>query len=60
MKAVVAAFNQVKALVGAFSEITNLRMEALVEIVRWSTGSSPQSAAGTELGLLSMPVVSRI
>ena len=34
MKAVVAAFNQEKALVGAFSVITNLRMElfeALVE-----------------------------
>ena len=27
MKAVVAAFNQEKALVGAFSELTNLRME---------------------------------
>ena len=37
MKAVVAAFNQEKALVGAFSVITNLRMElfeALVEISR--------------------------
>ena len=36
MKAVVAAFNQEKALVGAFSVITNLRMElfeALVEVV---------------------------
>ena len=35
MKAVVAAFNQEKALVGAFSVLTNLRMElfqALVEI----------------------------
>ena len=35
VKAVVAAFNQEKALVGAFSVITNLRMElfeALVEI----------------------------
>ena len=35
MKAVVAAFNQEKALVGAFSVITNLRMElfeALVEL----------------------------
>ena len=35
MKAVVAAFNQEKALVGAFSVITNLRMElfgALVNI----------------------------
>ena len=27
MKAVVAAFNQEKALIGAFSVITNLRME---------------------------------
>ena len=36
MKAVVAAFNQEKALVGAFSVITNLRMdlfEALILIV---------------------------
>ena len=35
MKAVVAAFNQEKALVGAFSVITNLRMElfqALLEM----------------------------
>ena len=35
MKVVVAAFNQEKALVGAFSVITNLRMdlfEALVEM----------------------------
>ena len=30
MKAVVAAFNQEKALVGAFSVITNLRMQLLV------------------------------
>ena len=37
MKAVVAAFNQEKALVGAFSVITNLRMElfeALLHTVR--------------------------
>ena len=36
MKAVVATFNQEKALVGAFSVITNLRMdlfEALVDTV---------------------------
>ena len=32
MKAVVAAFNQEKALVGAFSVITNLRMELLVTV----------------------------
>ena len=49
MKAVVAAFNQEKALVGAFSVITNLRMElfealtlnisvggVLVSLVTWS------------------------
>ena len=38
MKAVVAAFNQEKALVGAFSVITNLRMqlfEALVGSQSW-------------------------
>ena len=35
MKAVVAAFNQEKALVGAFSVITNLRMELFQALVRW-------------------------
>ena len=43
VKAVVAAFNQEKALVGAFSVITNLRMdllEALVamQMVEWWSG----------------------
>ena len=33
MKAVVAAFNQEKALVGAFSVITNLRMELFETLV---------------------------
>ena len=33
MKAVVAAFNQEKALVGAFSVITNLRMEPFEALV---------------------------
>ena len=33
MKAVVAAFNQEKALVGAFSVITNLRMELIQALV---------------------------
>ena len=33
MKAVVAAFNQEKALVGAFSVITNLRMELFEALV---------------------------
>ena len=32
MKAVVAAFNQEKALVGAFSVITNLRMDLFEEL----------------------------
>ena len=34
MKAVVAAFNQEKALVGAFSVITNLRMEPFEALVQ--------------------------
>ena len=41
MKAVVAAFNQEKALVGAFSVITNLRMElfeALIVMCRGDVG----------------------
>ena len=33
MKAVVAAFNQEKALVGAFSVITNIRMELFQALV---------------------------
>ena len=33
MKAVVAAFNQEKALVGAFSVLTNLRMELFQALV---------------------------
>ena len=33
MKAVVAAFNQEKALVGAFSVITNLRMELFQALI---------------------------
>ena len=38
MKAVVAAFNQEKALVGAFSVITNLRMELFEAIVAMRAG----------------------
>ena len=34
MKAVVAAFNQEKALIGAFSVITNLRMELFQALVK--------------------------
>ena len=51
MKVAVAAFNQEKALVGAFSVITNLRMElfeALVLIANWlrRTGG-PDTRPGT-------------
>ena len=56
MKAVVAAFNQEKALVGALSVITNLRMErfealiftlCVVEVTTsaWSKGEGMTSAA---------------
>ena len=38
MKAVVAAFNQEKALVGAFSVITNLRMELFGALVSTISG----------------------
>ena len=38
MKAVVAAFNQEKALVGAFSVIRNLRMELLEALIYTVTG----------------------
>ena len=37
MKAVVAAFNQEKALVGAFSVITNLRMELFEALMDTAT-----------------------
>ena len=42
VKAVVAAFNQEKALVGAFSVITNLRME-LFEELRANTAPPPRT-----------------
>ena len=38
MKAVVAAFNQEKALVGAFSVITNLRMELFEALITTQPG----------------------
>ena len=48
MKAVVAAFNQEKALVGAFSVITNLRMELYEALV-----SAAESWSASLLSLLS-------
>ena len=44
MKAVVAAFNQEKALVGAFSVIMNLRMELFEALVRLPTILHPPSS----------------
>ena len=41
MKAVVAAFNQEKALVGAFSVITNLRMDFFEALTAMSTMLMP-------------------
>ena len=42
---VVAAFNQEKALVGAFSVITNLRMELFQALVWWASCWSPPGTA---------------
>ena len=59
MKAVVAAFNQEKALVGAFSVITNLRMdlfEALVE-VRTVSASNPRPLQKPELNAKEMRMI---
>ena len=65
MKAVVAAFNQEKALVGAFSVLTNLRTElfqALLSIVHaldqsetstsWTNDSSPGQEAPHRLDVV--------
>ena len=46
VKAVVGPFNQEKALVGAFSVITNLRME-LFQALLYSLCIVPVSAGGT-------------
>ena len=47
MKAVVAAFKQEKALVGAFSVITNLRMELFEALVPSVTCCSPHGLVVT-------------
>ena len=51
MKAVVVAFNQEKALVGAFSVITNLRMELFEALVITDYGPRPggQLLSGTAM-----------
>ena len=47
MKAVVAAFNQEKALVGAFSVLTNLRMELFQALVPSLTRASHRPGVDT-------------
>ena len=53
MKAVVAAFNQEKALVGAFSVITNLRMELFEALAvtahQGDVGELQRAAGGQQL-----------
>ena len=46
MKAVVAAFNQEKALVGAFSVITNFRMELFEALLDTQTQESEVCTCG--------------
>ena len=58
MKAVVAAFNQEKALVGAFSVIMNLRMEifeALYEALEGFTMALMMTSAVTYVAKISTP-----
>ena len=60
MKAVVAAFNQEKALVGAFSVITNLRMELFgplvpVRVEAAAAGVHHHDAAGGDGAVLRLP-----
>ena len=64
MKAVVAAFNQEKALVGAFSVITNLRME-LFEALAFTTSAgvpmmAPTRPAHAELSVCVSVLSSRL
>ena len=56
MKAVVAAFNQKKALVGAFSVITNLRME-LFEALLTSLTTAAAPSAGEPLQTKQMRII---
>ena len=51
MKAVVAAFNQEKALVGAFSVITNLRMDLFEALDSTDRVVGQHGGQGVRLGL---------
>ena len=59
MKAVVAAFNQENALVGAFSMITNLRMDLYEALVRSSRGGTVPGAAAALVTLVTLLLVTR-
>ena len=67
MKAVVAAFNQEKALVGAFSVLTNLRMELFQALIasqhalggHLDTGAEPHHAAAHPPGHPRPPALRR-
>ena len=57
MKAVVAAFNQEKALVVAFSVITNLRMELFQALVNnVNTASTSKEATAIMIIIYSLPI----
>ena len=68
MKAVVAAFNQEKALVGAFSVITNLRMELFEALIRTglrirmlpSGGDNPALVLGDLLTVRSFTLLNNV
>ena len=55
MKAVVAAFNQEKALVGAFSVITNLRMELFEALVPVVPAAAMQQRPSCTADTLTLP-----
>ena len=57
MKAVVAAFNQEKALVGAFSVITNLRMDLFEALVRTVSASNQRPLQKPELNAKEMRMI---
>ena len=55
MKAVVAAFNQEKALVGAFSVITNLRMQLFEALLDRDPDPDPPVVEGDEDDVVDHP-----
>ena len=60
MKAVVAAFNQEKALVGAFSVITNLRMELFEALISTAAADATDPAHLLSVGQCASGVVTHV